>query len=92
MIVYGMVMGSGEFPVDMLRYDSCSPAKETDSGLIAGTFLNYDKWTIFVKKNLSERRGKSDKIFTNARWESFGCRITEVESPYNQQLNFFPVN
>lgn len=91
-VVYGMVMGSGEFPLDMLRYDSCSPAKESDSSLIASTFRNYDKWTIFVKRILLERRKKDDKIFTTGRWESFGCKITEVDSPNHQQLNFFSVN
>lgn len=91
-IVYGMVMGNGEFPIDMLRYDACSPAKESDSGLIAESFRNYGKWTIFVKKTLLERRKKDSKIFTVGRWESFGCKITEVDSPNNQQLNFFAVN
>jgi len=31
------VAGMGEFPIDMLRYDSCYPHSESDSGAIVRT-------------------------------------------------------
>lgn len=45
-IVYAKVMGSGEFPLDMLRYDGCSPATEEDSNLIRRTISQpYGNWS-----------------------------------------------
>ena len=31
------VQGSGEFPIDMLRHDSCWPAQPADSALVAAS-------------------------------------------------------
>lgn len=83
-IIYAKVTGRGEFPIDMLRYDLCSPATEEDSNLIRRTINNHDhnNWAIFIKRPLLERRAKKDVIFTVGRWQSFGCKIVEVSSPY----------
>lgn len=35
-----VVEGRGEFPIDMMRYDSCCPATEMDSGIISRTFVD----------------------------------------------------
>ena len=86
-IVYAKVMGSGRFPVDMLRYDTCSPATEQDSGIIEQTLnqqrsLKDNNWAVFVKKILIERRRKNEPVFTVGRWISFSCIIQEVDSPH----------
>lgn len=80
------VSGRGEFPIDMLRRDSCSPATETDSMLISQTFKQYGYWEIYVKvRPLSN--AKSHNPWTNDRWTSFGVRfepITESCPPGNR--------
>ncbi len=84
-IAFAMVSGSGNFPLDMLRYDSCCPATEEDSYLIGNSFNNYDyNWTVCVKKILLEPLSKKDlhTCFTEGRWQSFGCKVEMVESPY----------
>lgn len=93
-IVYAKVMGSGEFPIDMLRYDCCSPATEEDSNLIARS-LRHDRfaiangvaaheqpanWVIMVKKVLRERNRRNPRMFTVGRWNSFGCSINETDN------------
>lgn len=86
-IVYAKITGSGNFPIDMLRYDSCCPATEEDSYAIGNTLNNYEKnWVVFVKKILLERRRKNSSVFTEGRWQSFGCQIEEVDSPYGKRL------
>lgn len=99
-VAYAKVMGSGEFPLDMLRYDNCCPATEKDSGIIRSTIkqvfrgdnliFSYENsnevnWVVFVKKILLERRRKNDAVFTVGRWVSFGCIIQEVDNPYGSR-------
>jgi hypothetical protein len=86
-VVYAKIMGSGEFPLDMLRYDSCSPATEEDSGIIRGTFgiERWGNWCVLVKKVLRVKRNKSEKVFTYGRWNSFGCAIQETDNAYSDR-------
>ena len=99
-VAYAKVMGSGEFPLDMFRYDSCSPATEHDASIVRSTIKqvfrgdnlifsyensNEGNWVVFVKKILLERRRKNDSVFTAERWISFGCIIQEVDSPYGSR-------
>lgn len=87
-VVFAKIMGSGEFPLDMLRYDSCSPATEEDSGIIRSTFgwhrsnLMDGNWVVLVKKVLREKRRKNDNVFTAGRWNSFGCSVMEVDNVF----------
>jgi hypothetical protein len=83
-IVFAMVSGSGEFPIDMLRYDSCCPATEEDSHIVSRSFNNYENWNVCVKKVLLESLSKKDlhTSFTEGRWRSFGCNVRMVDSPY----------
>lgn len=75
------VCGRGEFPIDMLRRDSCSPATETDSFLISQTFHKYGYWEIYVKvRPLST--AKSHNPWTNDRWTSFGVRFEPLDVSY----------
>jgi len=78
-VIYAIVRGSGPFPVDMLRYDNCSPATEPDSSSIIMTFQGWDSWEICVKH--INHRGMSNS-FTLGRWKSFGCSLEMVDSPY----------
>ena len=78
-IVYAVIRGNGQFPIDMLRYDNCSPATEFDSSIIMSSFNKWESYEVCVKKMVP--RGYSDK-FTEGRWESFGCTLELVDSPY----------
>lgn len=70
------ITGMGEFPLDMLRYDSCSPYSETDSYAIANTFKNFEKWEIFVKCRPLEKKRSP---WTIGRWQSFGVQIEPID-------------
>jgi hypothetical protein len=91
-IVYAKVMGSGEFPIDMLRYDNCAPATEEDSSIIRGTIIHCTasphNWVIMIKKVLREHIKPGDRVFNIDRWNSFGCAIDETG---NIRLNRTPV-
>ena len=63
------VQGRGEFPVDMLRYDLCWPATETDSNLIdPPRVAGLAKQRIITLRSL-----KGTPTF--ARWRSFGWEV-----------------
>lgn len=79
--VVAVVTGSGQFPVDMLRYDSCYPASETDSGIIASTFTNYGTWRVHVRMRPLEKK-KDKKYWTVGRWESFGVKIENCDGSF----------
>jgi len=72
-----VVEGKMAFPIDMLRYDHCYPAREIDSTTIAEyvrTYGNIDKHEKVVLNQVTE--GKKPYL-TNDRWKSFGWEITE---------------
>jgi hypothetical protein len=60
------VVGHGEFPADMLRYDLCWPASHGDSAL-----LGYSTGTRRIEL-------KGLKLPTAARWESFGWKLVQA--------------
>jgi hypothetical protein len=69
------VRGRGNFPVDMLRYDSCYPKSESDSFVILRT-LNEDlreRVEVVIMKLADHALPSS--VWTEARWESFGWEI-----------------
>lgn len=77
------ITGRGEFPIDMLRYDQCSPATEVDSGLIEQSMTKYGSWEIYVKTNLKPTKLRVPAAFypwTKERWESFGVKIEPLPS------------
>ena len=63
-----VVEGSGSFPIDMLRYDSCFPLREQDSALLA-EHHNEKRRVIVV------RRGVNENAASVKRWESFLWRV-----------------
>lgn len=64
------VEGHGEFPFDMLRYDSCWPYQQEDAAQLASR--RYERDT-----NVQRRRivlqGIQDP--TKARWQSFNWNV-----------------
>lgn len=65
-----VVEGSGDFPIDMLRYDSCYPASEVDSAMMMhGEGLR--------QITLMCHRERGLKIATRDRWLSFTWRVIE---------------
>jgi hypothetical protein len=73
-IWHAEVVGSGSFPMDMLRYDRCLPATEVDSNTILRSALE----SMIVSDNDSykvEVYGYGIKGPTVGRWESFGWRV-----------------
>jgi hypothetical protein len=62
------VVGDGDFPYDMLRYDLAWPATGGDSALIG-----YNNKTSVRRIEL-----RSLKLPTIARWASFGWKVVAV--------------
>ena len=71
------VSSNFEFPLDMLRYDSCFPATETDASLIYNSIVGH-------KYPTEVEIGRFVRIKVNlpslSRWESFNCKISNIET------------
>ena len=59
--------GRGAFPVDMLRYDACYPATETDSSRIIASHTPHHHNEVEIRV--------SGWRCTEARWASFGWKV-----------------
>ena len=68
-IKYAAVHGSGEFPIDMLRYDQCWPICEKHAHLFS---RDNGERAIVVATHAHN--------FTPARWHSFGWTIALITS------------
>ena len=69
------VAGNGTFPIDMLRYDRCCPASETDAQKISNTFLrplDREKQRIVLVRHSVNNIGP-----TVGRWASFGWAVVD---------------
>ena len=66
--------GHSRFPLDMLRYDGCTPDRSEDAtaieGLITGPPLHGEVVTIRLRSYTGN--------VTAARWNSFGWRVVGV--------------
>jgi hypothetical protein len=67
------VVGSGEFPFDMLRYDKCWPASQADSGRMPDPALVG----VLGRQRRIEMHGLVKP--TAGRWRSFGWTVIEDE-------------
>ena len=71
------VEGSGDFPMDMLRYDRCYPAREgTDSANLCASRYRRSRLPrrkIMLRRLVTNRHAMP----TSVRWESFGWWIVE---------------
>jgi hypothetical protein len=68
------VEGSGDFPFDMLRYDSCYPVREgTDTANLAKRYRGerLEKRVIRLQRIIFDRSHDP----TYGRWESFGWKV-----------------
>lgn len=75
------VRGTGYFPIDMLRYDRCTPATEEDSGNIVRdmpTAEGYSERTVDVRY---EGPTKEPHV-TVDRWKSFGWTVVSTRRAY----------
>lgn len=68
------VRGSGQFPVDMLRYDGCFPSSQDD---VAFAFTQRDERSVTLVSYTSMKQTR----VTPARWESFGWKVVKLEKP-----------
>ena len=79
------VEGHFPFPLDMLRYDQCYPANETETARMDGAISPFretnniagapHRITLARAVNLSQRDAKRWQP-THGRWESFGWKVT----------------
>jgi len=60
------VTGTGQFPVDMLRYDSCWPATESDSTRLGGG-------PVMEPRSVTVRGLRRPTV---GRWKSFGWSVS----------------
>jgi hypothetical protein len=65
-----------EFPIDMLRYDEAFPATEQDSGKIHRSIVDHDRSELIQVARFVENKSSMPTI---ERWQSFGCKITDIE-------------
>jgi len=83
---YAVVVGSGAFPWDMLRYDFCSPATEADDAHA----LERIEWAAVMEKEepfpfraVVLKRWKVAGDWTPARWKSQGWDMLGVFPEYS---------
>ena len=78
---FAVVMGTGEFPYDMLRYDSCHPWRETDSSAMRNDLFDPQaeisagqetRWVVVVREHVD-----SAPRWTPGRWKSMGWTLVE---------------
>jgi len=67
--------GPFAFPMDMLRYDRCSPRDPIDVSNMTTKFHSGDSVVVLV---VAYSRIKALSPFTIKRWESFGCKVEIV--------------
>lgn len=77
------VEGFGEFPVDMLRYDTCWPLGEADAYRIQDPDQRGAKRVVSLRKE-SKLRVDAERI-TVRRWASFGWVVLP---DYNDDLKY----
>ena len=72
-----IVSGSGQFPVDMLRYDSCYPA-DTESAV---AMISDHRDQNYLDMRDIELTSLSEKGWTPTvgRWNSFGWSVVNYE-------------
>lgn len=71
----------GEFPLDMLRYDSAEAASPEDATLIERLNAFGSDKDDLPKRVRVTLRTASRFAPTVARWESFGCKVVECSDP-----------
>ena len=80
------VIGSGAFPVDMLRYDQCYPASEVDSALMqpherGQRAINLVTVRPYYDRGEPCRLAENGGFITVDRWHSFNWEVGDVGDP-----------
>ena len=70
------VTGSDQFPIDMLRYDTCFPLYESDSTIIRRSLRGVDDGVQIVALG---HWGPSSWVPTGGRWKSYHWNVTHHE-------------
>jgi len=67
------VIGSHQFPIDMLRYDGCFPTSESDSEVISRGCSTGDPgaWSVNLTRYISQK----NELPTIGRWASFLAEV-----------------
>ena len=73
------VEGVGEFPFDMLRYDTCYPLTSEDVHTMLTPLHEKPRRRKVRMSTRSDNKYAADNAVTEARWESFLWRVSEVE-------------
>lgn len=70
------------FPLDMLRYDGCYPSRQEDVTAIYESVGAYrrDQPVSFLAVRVTRWSDAKGSGFTVGRWESFGCKVTEIRA------------
>jgi len=77
---------SASFPIDMLRYDSCYPAREQDSNAIDRHYNHTSKESVRLKRGPYKLKNDATRL-NKSRWESFGWRIISVfDKSYSSEV------
>lgn len=71
------VEGSGEFPFDMLRYDRCFPASESDAGKMPRPHQGSSRR--IIELIAVDHDGNNRFAPTIGRWESFRWKVIEAK-------------
>jgi hypothetical protein len=71
-VTYLKVQGSGEFPIDMLRYDRCVPRTEVDSHFISKR-TDPPRIVCLIRYSVNVIGATKD------RWKSFGWEVLAEE-------------
>ena len=67
------IVGSSDFPIDMLRFDNCIPFTKNDSTKIIQSFESTGRWEIFVKKVIDQ------ESWSIKEWKRNGVEIIIME-------------
>ena len=65
-----------KFPIDMLRYDRCSPASSHDVMMMLETLNSQHREPVTIEM-VSYCSHKHGNFFTKDRWKSFDVQIIE---------------
>lgn len=78
-----LVEGSGSFPYDMLRYDSCHPVevRSVDNLVVSHIDPDYSKPRQLWLETFTATREAAKRTPTLGRWLSFDWRVIKVDSP-----------
>lgn len=74
-----LILGSGNFPIDMLRFECAFPKTERDAGIMEGSAINR-RAGIFVVL-ISRYTDRKTRQWTPGRWHSFNTKILPNPGP-----------